>query len=315
MKKKFLCVLMVFALIFSFGACKKDNDNTPTSDGSTTVAGQTDDSSSSGSTNAGATEVVTDDNGEPVTDEKGEPVTKKVDESANTDTTQDVSLISDETMPTGTKVEITTTAGGEPVKPLLDSSLGDILKGDKYFIKFTAQIDMDGSKQKMPAAIYVSGKNSLIELTMGDSGLGVGLGLGKMSVLNNDDGNYLLISILGVLKGYVKIPADQSDEYDIMFDFSGISDTSDMKYIQTTKVPYEGVEYICEEYRSSDATVKFYFNQGKLKRIEQVSDDGSKVFMENIEITAKFDEKIFNIPAGYKEISEKDLENLSGLLG
>lgn len=312
MIKKLLCVFMIFALVFSLGACKKDDDTLPTKGGSTTIAGQTEDST----TGEDATEIVTDAQGEPVTNEKDETVTKKVGESISGDTTQEVSLISDETMPTGTKVEVTTTASGEPVKPLVDSALSDVLKSGKYSIKFNAQIDMDGSKQTLPAAIYVSGKKSLVELSLAGAGMGLGSGLAKMSVLNNADGNYLLISILGGLKGwYVPIPADQAGEYDAMFDFSGISDTSDMKYIKTTKVTYKGVEYICEEYRSSDSTIKFYFNQGKLKRIEQISDDGSKVFMENIEISDKFDEKVFNIPAGYKEISEKDLENLTGLLG
>ncbi|NLX92636.1 MAG: hypothetical protein GXZ02_02020 [Clostridiales bacterium] len=125
----------------------------------------------------------------------------------------------------------------------------------------------------------------------------------------------MLISILGVLKVYMPILADQVSEYDPRSDFSGIFDTSDKKYVKTTKVTYKGVEYICEEYRGSDATDKYFFNKGKLVRIEQVSDDGSKTIMENIEISAKFDENIFNIPSGYKEISEKDLEGLSGLLG
>lgn len=301
MTKKILCVFMVFALIFSLGACKKDKDNLPTGSDSTTTVGQTDDTSVS--TTISATEVVTDENGEPVTDKNGDAVV--------TDTTV-APLISDETMPTGKKVEVTTTANGKPVDALVDSAMGNILKGEKYSIKFTAQIDMDGSKQNMPAAVYVSGKKSLVELTM--SGAGLGLGLGKMSVLNNDAGSYMLISILGFLKGYVQIPAEEAGEYS-MFDFSGISGTEDMQYVQTTKVTYKGVEYIAEEYRSSDATIKFFFNNGKLKRIEQVSDDGTTIFMENIEVSASFNESVFDIPAGYKEIDEKDLEGLTGLLG
>ncbi|NLX94129.1 MAG: hypothetical protein GXZ02_09840, partial [Clostridiales bacterium] len=61
MIKKLLCVFMVFALIFSLGACKKEKDNTSTAGGT--------------SANAGETEVVTDDEGEPVTNESGETVT------------------------------------------------------------------------------------------------------------------------------------------------------------------------------------------------------------------------------------------------
>ncbi len=303
MIKKVLCVFMVFALIFTLGACKKNNDKVPTAGGSTTVAGQTEETTDSDS----ETDTVTGDNGEPVTDENGNTVV--------TGTTQATPLISDETMPAGKPVEVPTTTGGKPTNSLIDSSLGNILKGDKYSIKFTAQMDMDGSRQAISAVIYVSGKKSLMELTIGDAGLGLGLGLGKMAVLNNGTEKYLLIDILALLKGYVRIPADESGEFDDMFNFSGFSDTSDMTYVKTTKVTYKGVEYISEEYRSSDATIKFFFNEGKLKRIEQVGDDGSKVFMENIVITDKFNESIFNIPSGYKEISEKDLEGLSGLLG
>lgn len=301
MIKKILCVFMVFVLIFSLGACKKNNDKVPTASGATTVAGQTEETADS------ETEIVTGENGEPVTDENGKPIV--------TDTTQASPLISDETMPTGKTVEVSTTTDGKPTNSLIDSSLSDIFKGGKYSIKFDAQIETDGVKQKMPAAIYVSGKKSLIELTIGDAGLGLGMGLGKMAVLNNGTEKYLLIDLLKLLKGYVPIPAGEAGGYDDMFNFSGFAPTSDLTYVKTTKVTYKGVEYISEEYRGSDATIKYFFNDGKLKRIEQVSDDGSKVFMENIVITDKFNESVFNIPAGYKQISEKDLEGLSGLLG
>ena len=294
--KRIISMLLVFALIFSFAACKKDSDKTPTSGESTTLEGQT------GEPTGGETEVFTNENGENYTDASGNPVTIPV--------TVPVSLISEETMPTGKPVEVTTNPSGKPVDSQIDSALGDIFKGEKYSIKFTTQIDLDGTKQTMPAAIYVSGQKSLIELTMSNQALG------KMGILNNGTGKYFLISALaGLIKGYITVPADASDEYDDMFNFSGLSDTTDMEYIQTTKVTYKSVEYTAEEYRSEDSTVKFYFNGGKLKRIEQVSDDGSKVFMENIEISAAFDESIFNIPAGYKELKEEDLAGLSGMFG
>ena len=292
--KRIIAMLLVFALIFSFAACKKDTDKTPTSGESTTLEGQTD------AATGGETEIFTNENGENYTDANGNPVTIPV--------TVPVSLISEETMPTGKPVEVTTTPAGKPVDSQIDSALGDIFKGEKYSIKFTTQIDLEGTKQTMPAAIYVSGQKSLIELSMGDL-LPV-----KMGILNNGTGKYFLISAL-LINGYMTVPDDASDEYDDMFNFSGLSDTTDMEYIQTTKVTYNGVEYTAEEYRSEDSTVKFYFNGGKLKRIEQVSDDGSKVFMENIEISAAFDESIFNIPAGYKELKEEDLAGLSGLFG
>lgn len=288
-------MLLVFALIFSFAACKKDTDKTPTSGESTTLEGQTD------AATGGETEIFTNENGENYTDANGNPVTIPV--------TVPVSLISEETMPTGKPVEVTTTPAGKPVDSQIDSALGDIFKGEKYSIKFTTQIDLEGTKQTMPAAIYVSGQKSLIELSMSD------LPPVKMGILNNGTGKYFLISALLIINGYMTVPDDASDEYDDMFNFSGLSDTTDMEYIQTTKVTYKGVEYTAEEYRSEDSTVKFYFNGGKLKRIEQVSDDGSKVFMENIEISATFDESIFNIPAGYKELKEEDLAGLSGLFG
>ena len=76
-------------------------------------------------------------------------------------------------------------------------------------------------------------------------------------------------------------------------------------------------EYIihAREPKIKSHIIKFFFNNGKLKRIEQVSDDGTTIFMENIEVSASFNESVFDIPAGYKEIDEKDLEGLTGLLG
>ena len=148
-------------------------------------------------------------------------------------------------------------------------------------------------------------------MTMGDSPLG----LAKIGVLNDGKSKYMLISLVGLIKGYMKMPDEDSGDYDALFNFSDFTDTSDMEYVKTGKVNYKGVDYVYEEYRTDDSTIKFFFSDGKLKRIEQVNDDGAKVFMENIEISTSFNESVFNIPAGYKEIKEEDLEKLSGLFG
>lgn len=210
------------------------------------------------------------------------------------------------TLPSGTATEVTTDKSGKPVNSLLDSAVGDILKGNEYSMKFTMQAELEGETQTMPVSIYVSGDKKYVETKMYE--------LMKISFLSDGTDFYLIIPLMS---GYIKMPADQSGEYNDMFNLGdmGIADTSDMNYIGTTKVSYKGTEYICETYEIDGITTKYYFSDGKLKRIENIDTDGTSSTMENIEISSKVDDSVFNIPKNYREISEDDLGALSGILG
>lgn len=330
--KKLFSLLLVFVFLFSFVACSKAKDDFPTTHSTTGKAGET---SASDSLGDETVEYETDKKGNLVTDANGDPIVKgdyERDKNGNivtdavgnpvvkdnnpktTDSdvlTEPPTLISDETFPPGDKIEVTIKPDGRPEKSMLETALGNTFKGKKYSFKFTAQMEMEGKTQRVPAAIYVSGKKSLVEMTMGDSLIG----LAKIGVLNDGKNKYMLMSFMGLVKGYMKMPDEASGDYDALFDFSDFTDTSDMKYVKTGKVKYKGVDYVYEEYRTEDSTIKFFFAGGKLKRIEQINDDGAKVFMENIEISTSFSESVFNIPPGYKELKEEDLEKLSGLFG
>ncbi len=305
--KRIISILLVLFLVFSLSACKRngEEDNTETTD-------------SPNETTTQGFEFATDENGELVTDADGNLVFVNPWEglfsgdigSIFSTTSESFTLISDETMPTGSKVEVPVNSSGKPKESLVDKALGNTFKGDKYYMKFNAQVYMDGARQTMPVAIYVSGNKSLIEMSLS------GGTLGKMSVLSNDSGQFFLINALaGLLKGYIKVSDEEAGEYSDLFDFSSMSDTEDIEYVKTDKVVYKGVEYLCEEYRTESGTIRFFFSDGKLKRVEQVDNDGSRLIMENIEISTNFSESVFEIPKDYKEINENDLAGLSGLLG
>jgi len=223
-----------------------------------------------------------------------------------TNTAASPTLISNETLPSGTPEVVTTNNSGTPVDSHLKDAVGNILKGDKYSMKFTVQAEAEGEKQTMPVAIYVSGKKKLVEATM--------YNLMKLSLLYDGSETYMIIPLM---KGYIKMSADQAGGYDDMFSFgdSSFIDTDNMKYIETTKVNYKGTEYLCETYESDGVTTKYYFKDSQLKRIESIEADGTTTIMENIEISPQVDDSVFKIPSGYKEISEDDLGSLSSLLG
>lgn len=304
--KKIISILLVLSLVFSLAACKRngEGDNTDT----TVLPDET--------TTRGF-EFATDENGELVTDADGKLVFVNPWEglfggdinSIFSTSSESFTLISDETMPTGSKVEVTVDSSGKPKDSLIDKALGNTFKGDKYSMKFNAQIYANGTRQTMPAAVYVSGNKSLIELSLSTASLA------KFGILSNDSGNYFLINALsGMYKGYSKLSDEDAEEYNIISNFADFSDTEDLDYVKTEKVTYKGVEYLCEEYRGEDSTTRFFFSNGKLSRIENIGDDGSRVFLENIEITTNFSESVFDIK-GYKEFNENDLAGLSGLLG
>ncbi|MGI6248014.1 MAG: hypothetical protein ACOYJX_01220 [Acutalibacteraceae bacterium] len=304
--KRIISILLVLFLVFSLSACKRngEEDNTETTD-------------SPDETTTQGFEFATDENGELVTDADGKLVFVNPWEglfggdinSIFSTSSESFTLISDETMPTGSKVEVTVDSSGKPKDSLIDKALGNTFKGDKYSMKFNAQIYANGTKQTMPAAVYVSGNKSLIELSLSTASLA------KFGILSNDSGNYFLINALsGMYKGYSKLSDEDAEEYNIISNFADFSDTEDLDYVKTEKVTYKGVEYLCEEYRGEDSTTRFFFSNEKLSRIENIGDDGSRVFLENIEITTNFSESVFDIK-GYKEFNENDLAGLSGLLG
>lgn len=273
MIKKILSVFIVFALVFSLGACKKkDDDTVTTADNSTSVSDTTAD-------------VTTTQTTVPGTNTPGAtiPGTKPAG-------TKPQSAIG--TFPAGTKLEIKTQPNGKPVDSQFDSSVGSLLKSEKYTMKFDIQMDGPDGVETLPVTAYISGKKIALKTSMM-------MDKQKLDVIMIANGNDFKV-VMPFLRAYATLPAEEFSELMPPLD----ADDTNTKYVGTTKVKHKGVDYICESYESEGTVTKYYFSAGELKRIEIIDADGTPTVFDNVVFTPKVDESVFKIPKGYVDMSK-----------
>ncbi len=273
MKKIFTALLLVTAIIFTLAACKSDgNDATtqattePTTQNVEDILKALENLDSSNPTSADGT---------------------PVDQAEPTDP---------ETMPEGTqiKVDIDSDKEGIPKKSKFYKYFKDIAGTDKFTMKATCSSNMAGAGMNVPMTIVVSGKKTFVSMNMpisADASM-------RTDFIFNGEENYM---IFPDLKMYMPMGSEDLGIYQgsmANLNFDG------MQYVKTTKVTVDGVEYICEEYKVEDDTIKVYFTKDdKLDRMEMISGDSITV-MKDISFSSKVDSSVFEIPKGYSDMSQ-----------
>lgn len=300
--KKFLSAMLALSLVLALAACNNGGGLGLDTESTTIDA--------SGSTTAGGSDGVTTAPG----DTQTSTAENATDDTALT-TAFSPDPVSDNTMPAGSKVEVTTDKNGMPVNSNLERLFGNVLKGDKYTMKFKIQVDKEDrtGSETLPVTASVWGKQTVLETSMAlDKKTQI-----NMTLLAKDEKLYAIIpaaSINAMLptklpsttKGvYFTMPADSYDNL-----FPDVLNDEDVKYSGTTKVTLNGTEYICESYYSNGTTTRYYFNSNQLKRIEVVERAGTVSILEDITLTNTVNEDMFKIPKGYV-----DFTMLSGFLG
>lgn len=276
--KKILCLLLFAAVLITVAACNRGDGETTTK-----PAGES-------STTVPAGEVTTGFDFQFTTDPAGA-----------TDVTETTTFLSDTELPTGSKVEVTTDKQGLPTDSKVETILGNLIKGEKYTMKFTWQTEMDGEKMVLPVTTYVSGKKTVMDTELDTSLIGFpGAKTLKVRFLPTDTDYYLLMP---AYKIYFKI---NSGEFGDPSSANLSQWTEDSTYLGTYKVKYDGKEYICEEYTNDGLLMKFYFLDGEFKRWE-ITDTSSTPYTTSIidivSISQDVDESVFKVPNGYIDFS------------
>lgn len=242
------------------------------------------------------TVLVTDKDGEYVTDKNGKAVTEKMDaasvvkdmmEYSNLDSlNQDKNVTKNGTTKASGKTANskssngTTTAAApsaeDTKKELLDEgkkAADTTLKKtviDPVIKSGTFTIDGSISAEGMNVATTFAFRNSK------DYSISFNVGGIGMRVFSNNGKYYLALTTLGL---YSEIPQDEFEDYKDMAD---AFDSKDAKYVKTTTVKDGGVTYTCEEYKSDDGTIKYYFNSKKeWKRMEIIDGDSAFIWKIN----------------------------------
>ena len=289
--KKGLCILLSAALIvFSFASCGKK--------------GATDEQETKVDESGNAYVVYKDKDGKEVTSvlsdkekkDAEKKTTKKNDSEKKTTKVSDSEAISkiengmsgladmDENdmksdkkdlAPDGTKINKTT---------LRDDVILNSIKGGKITLKMKLKA---ASQEEIPVKLVCNDKKIAADMTMKGS---------TVRMIIEESGAYI---VMPSLKMYMKMSSDEVGNLD---EFKNLANTNDT-YVSSSKVKQNGVEYTCEEFKSSDGTItKYYFNSKKeWKRMEAISGDEVAIYeIESFSNTA--DESMFSLK-GYTDMT------------
>ncbi len=246
-----------------------------------------------------------DDEGNVVTNANKEPVTKV--QTATPSTTApsnslesilgpggEMPTVEVETMPEGTTVQTS--------QRLFDKNYRDIIVTGNFYVEMSMSSNVEGmGGVKTNVAYAMSGNKmfSKMNLNMGIMNI-------TLECILKDDKAY---TVYPKKKIYMEAAADGMIDMD---EISTSLGSSDAVYQETSIVTSKGKEYICEEYLVGDIVYKYYFDKNTevLKKIEYDAGDGSMISMDIVKLAKNPEASLFEIPAGYKKVSEDEFANI-----
>ena len=209
--------------------------------------------------------------------------------------------VDDVTYAAGTPVQVDLNKEGNPEEPLVNQVFEAVKQKKQLALscKIVTNEDTGMPTGEIPNKIYIKGENMAYEIK-----------IGAMTVkIVSKDGNTAII--FPGAKAYYSATGDSAasdiKELDIWDTFTN----EGMEYVGTTRVN----SLTCEEYKSGEASMKYYFdNSNNLKRIE-INDGGAITIMKIDTIRTTVSDSEFEIPKGYTKLSEEKFESLLGTLG
>lgn len=331
MKRIVISLILIFSVLFGLAACGKDKDNQETETVTETVAYFVDEEGVShrvessvdenGETKYSYTEngsVVTVKNDSVVVETTVIAVTKKT----TTKSTQDANAAAESLLAELTKnlaenesktkvtlryeqtLPIDETSVGAtskdsngnviPVNPYPQKSYKEITESGRYTLKFTLKTinKATGESTTSPVTMVVDGDKAFVSATMSQDGT-------SLEVNYICDGNKSYFTIPAI-RAYTQ--ADSSFIDDIIPDLTE-SAQNDAAFVKNYNAKVDGYNYYCEEYLFNGETVRYYYLNGDINRIETNNADTTTIMQINM-INANVDSKLFKIPSGYIDIAK-----------
>ena len=173
-------------------------------------------------------------------------------------------------------------AATEELGDLLSSTYVDMMKGNEYFMKYKASLDLDGTKTEATVTMAVSGENT----AMTTSGQGF-----ESNMVMKDGKVYMIDHANKMVTSFAQTQTDVSAETDTI-------DTSGITYVGTGNE--DGLVY--EEYTTDGGTLRYYFDGKDLVKIKMTA-EGVETVMEILEMSKEVPADLFEIPADYQNVS------------
>lgn len=294
MKKSIISILMVFVLVASFAACKKLPDDvyveTPTNENGeieTTIPAEFEEFINSFDTSDPA------------------EIEKQFEQMLDSETV-DVELeFGDELIDdsNSAKIEVELDKNGEPDRSDVANNYKEIVGSDSFTMDIVLRQSMEGNEVNIPFYATCDGDKYYFEMTAPYENKGT-LTLGALSL-----GDGKIYMILPSMRAYMQMSSEEmgdiplGDLFEEQITDMENSENDTSVYVETREVEVNGKKYSCDIYEDGDITVKYYFSEDALKRIETVDGDENVTIMEINSITAEADSSKFKAPTNYFDMT------------
>ncbi len=323
MKKNITAIILIFALLISFAACRRlDSENFQIETKAYIVDS---DGVTHNIENEGSDYFYYDASGNKISVNSDDVVieTKKITEPhtftpeeqsylnslGNVGSIEDIEdvfeadavvpeLEIDEIIPEDSFNEIDVELGenGEPEHS--NMTYEELLKSETFTIEVNIKSNVNSVETSVPLKLARNGDNLYFETAMP---LENGKGYTRLNFLVLDDACYVIIPSI---RGYMTIPKETIGEM-VPEDFADLGGEEDVKgtYVSSGEVDYNGEKYICEVYELDGATTKYFYQDDVLKRIE-TKKDADESITEIKQMTTDVNKSLFAVPNNYFDFTE-----------
>jgi hypothetical protein len=174
----------------------------------------------------------------------------------------------------------------------LADNINEIFQSGTYQMDISMSMSYEGEQSDVDMVIAVDGNNMAGQTSIQGMNMSFVMKDGQYYLINHDQ-KIIFVS-----------EYDSSEEIDTI-EIPSLDELSDddMTFAKKSDVEIDGETLICEEYTvSADETVKYYFKNNTLVRMDVISGSYTQTMKIN-EIKGTVDSELFEIPSTYQQMS------------
>lgn len=205
------------------------------------------------------------------------------------------------------KIDTDIGSDGKPVRDKAREQYMKIVEGETFTMDMVMKTNTNGQEMSLPIVAVRDGNNLFLETAMPVDGSKGAMRL-QFLILNGK-----AYTVIPQMRAYMEVPKETIDQMGLG-DIVAEEAEDNSEYVESGEVKINGKTYICDVYKSEDSTIKYYFLNGELKRIETISGENTAI-MEINSLSDKADKSKLVLPKGYLDLATIKEFNLSEIYG
>lgn len=205
------------------------------------------------------------------------------------------------------KIDTDIGSDGKPVRDKAREQYMKIVEGETFTMDMVMKTNTNGEEMSLPIVAVRDGNNLFLETAMPVDGSKGAMRL-QFLILNGK-----AYTVIPQMRAYMEVPKETIDQMGLG-DIVAEEAEDNSEYVESGEVKINGKTYICDVYKSEDSTIKYYFLNGELKRIETISGENTAI-MEINSLSDKADKSKLVLPKGYLDLATIKEFNLSEIYG